>query len=121
MLSSVQINIPYELAARLGQMEFQIPKIIELGLRELSAAGQVGYKGCADIFEFLADLPEPEKIVKLRPSEYLQNRISLLLEKNRTQGLTEIEEQEWGQYQYLEHLVRIAKAKAFLKLKSREH
>ncbi len=117
MLSSVRINIPHDLAARLEQSAFQIPQIIELGLRELNASAQVGYKGCADVLEFLASLPEPEKIIELRPSEYLQSRISQLLEKNRTKGLTETEEQEWEQYQYLEHLVRIAKAKAMLKLR----
>ncbi len=40
--------------------------------------------------------------------------------KNRKEGLTETEEQEWEQYQYLEHLVRIAKAKALLKLRNCE-
>lgn len=60
---------------------------------------------------------EPEEIVKLRPSKALQARISTLLEKSRDTGLTLEENQEWEQYQYLEHLVRIAKAKAFLKLK----
>jgi len=115
MLSSVQINIPHDLAARLEQSAFQIPQIIELGLRELNASAQVGYKGFADILEFLAGLPEPEKVIELRPSEYLQSRISRLLEKNRSQGLTADEEQEWEQYQYLEHLVRMAKAKALLK------
>ncbi|RLC12739.1 MAG: hypothetical protein DRI57_17390 [Deltaproteobacteria bacterium] len=117
MLSSVQISIPHEMAARLNHLEFHIPQIIELGLRELNASAQVGYKGCADILEFLADLPEPEKIIELRPSEYLQRRISRLLEKNRIEGLTEAEEQEWEHYQYLEHLVRIAKARALLKLR----
>lgn len=52
----------------------------------------------------------------LRPSENLQAQINVLLEKNRNEGLTLAEEQQWEQYQYLEHLVRIAKAKAYLKL-----
>ncbi len=69
------------------------------------------------MLEFLAILPTPEEIVKLRPSKALQTRISNLLEKNRTAGLTTEESQEWEQYQYLEHLVRIAKAKALLKLR----
>ncbi len=119
MPSSVQFNIPQELAEKLNHREFQIPQIIELGLRELNAAAQTGYKGCADVLEFLAGLPEPDEIIALRPSDHLQDRISRLLEKNRTEGLTEAEEQEWEHYQYLEHLVRIAKAKALLKLKNR--
>lgn len=71
----------------------------------------------AEVLEFLATLPTPEEIIALRPSEALQAQISNLLEKNRTQGLTPPEEQVWEQYQYLEHLIRMAKAKAYLKLK----
>ncbi|HEY9829142.1 MAG TPA: hypothetical protein V6D26_01095 [Stenomitos sp.] len=67
--------------------------------------------------EFLATLPTPEEIIALRPSESLQAQISSLLDKNRTQGLTPTESQIWEQYQYLEHLIRMAKAKAYLKLK----
>lgn len=58
-----------------------------------------------------------EEIIALRPSKVLQARISELLEKNRATCLTPDEEQEWEHYQYLEHLVRIAKANAYLKLK----
>jgi hypothetical protein len=69
---------------------------------------------------FAQMLPTPEEIIALRPSESLQKRISTLLEKNRIAGLTLNEEQEWEQYQYLEHLVRLAKAKAHLKIKGLE-
>jgi hypothetical protein len=41
-----------------------------------------------------------------------------LLEKNSTEGLTAEEEREWGAYEYLEHVVRMAKANAALKLKA---
>jgi hypothetical protein len=39
-----------------------------------------------------------------------------LLDKQRTAGLNDEEEQQWQHYEYLEHLVRIAKANALLKL-----
>ena len=116
MLSSVKLDIPQDLAIRLLPLENQLSRILELGLRELNAVTQPGFKGAAEVLEFLAGLPTPEEIVKLHPSKTLQDRISSLLEKNRTMGLTPEENQEWEQYQYLEHLVRIAKAKAFLKL-----
>lgn len=63
----------------------------------------------------------PEEIITLRPCETLQAQIDFLLEKNRTQGLTADEEQTWQQYQYLEHMVRIAKARALIKLKQKGH
>jgi uncharacterized protein YnzC (UPF0291/DUF896 family) len=61
-----------------------------------------------------------KEILSLRPSDALQSRVRELLEKNREEGLTPAEEQEWQQYEYLEHLVRMAKARALLKQKSLE-
>jgi uncharacterized protein YnzC (UPF0291/DUF896 family) len=58
-----------------------------------------------------------KEILSLRPSDALQSRVRELLEKNREEGLTPAEEQEWQQYEYLEHLVRMAKARALLKQK----
>lgn len=40
------------------------------------------------------------------------------MEKHRESDLTDAEAQMWEQYQYLEHLIRKAKAKAYLKLKT---
>ena len=99
-------------------MADQLPKILELGLREFNATARPGFEGVAAVVELLAGLPAPEEVLGLRPSETLQSRISALLEKNRTEGLSPAEEQEWAQYEYLEHIVRMAKAKAALKLKT---
>jgi hypothetical protein len=71
----------------------------------------------AEILEFLAGLLTAEETIALRPSESLQSQISDLLEKNRTADLTPDEERLWQAYEYVEHIVRMAKAKAFLKLK----
>lgn len=113
----ITFNISEELSLRLRPLESQLPQILELGMRELNASSQPGFKGAADILEFLASLPSPEEIIAMRPSQALQNQIDTLLEKNRTSQLTPQEEQLWEQYQYLEHLIRIAKAKAYVKLK----
>ena len=117
-MSPITLNVPDELAVRLRPLEKQLPRILELGLREIAAAAQPGFVGAAQIMEFLASLPTPEETLALRPSDALQARVTALLEKNRVEGLTPDEEQEWEQYQYLEHLVRIAKAQALLKLKA---
>ena len=81
----------------------------------MNAAGQSGFQGAAELLEFLAGLPTPEETLALHPSEALQERINALLEKSRTQGLAPDEEQDLERYQYLEHLVRIAKAQALLR------
>jgi Fe2+ transport system protein B len=115
----VSLNVSDELATQLQRHdEAQLSKIFELGIRKLNAQEQLEFEGISEILEFLASLPTPEEIIALRPSESFQARISALLEKNRTEGLTPDEEQEWEQYEYLEHLVRLAKAKAHLKLQA---
>ncbi|NES19217.1 MAG: hypothetical protein F6K41_09880 [Symploca sp. SIO3E6] len=82
-----------------------------------NADTQAGFSGLAEVLEFLAHLPSPEEILALKPSEALQQYIENLLEKNRTVGLTVEEERSWQQYEYVEHLVRVAKVKALLKLR----
>lgn len=115
-MSPITLELPDDLAQRLRPVTAYLPAILEMGLRELNASTQPGFQGAAEVLEFLAGLPTPEEILALNPSETLQTRVRALLEKNRAEGLSPSEEQEWEQYQYLEHLVRIAKAKALLRL-----
>ena len=91
---------------------------LELGLRLLQANSTPGFSGETEILEFLAGLPTPEEIIKLRPSDILQARIEELLDKNRSHELTPAEQQEWERYQLLEHIIRLAKAKALGRLRS---
>ena len=114
-MSSITFQIPDDLAERLQGHEQQLAVIVELGLRELSADS--GFPGAAALLELLATLPTPQEILELRPSPELQSRIDTLLEKCRAGSLTSSEESEWDRYEYLEHLVRIAKASAQAKLR----
>lgn len=117
-MTTVTVELPRDLAQRLQPLSDRLPDILEMGLRQWQAAGQPGFQGTAEILELLATLPTPEEILALRPSEALQERVQLLLEKNREEELSPAEEQEWQQYEYLEHLVRMAKARALLKQKN---
>jgi acetoacetate decarboxylase len=111
------IDLPENLAISLQSNRKNIPEILEFGLREFKASSSIGYKNVADVMEFLANLPKPEEILAMKPSKDLQDKIGELLEKNRQEGLTEKEEQIWASYEFIEHLIRIAKAKALSKLK----
>lgn len=114
----VTLNLPDDLAAQLNAVQGQLPQILQLGLRELHASPQMGFSGIAEILEFLAGLPTPEEILALRPSPALQAQISDLLEKSRSTGLSPDEECLWQSYEYLEHVVRLAKAKAHFKIQA---
>jgi hypothetical protein len=111
------LTIPDELALRLRPVERELPQILDLGLRAWNARGEPGFSGLTDVLEKLASLPTPEEILALRPSAALQERIEELLEKSRAGDLSADEQQAWEQYQYVEHLVRLAKARAAGKAK----
>jgi hypothetical protein len=115
-VSAITLKLPDELADRLRNQEARLPEILELGLRELAAKGQQGFEGASEVLEFLAGLPTPEEILALRPSRVLQQQVDGLLEKSRSGSLTAADEDEWDRYEYLEHLVRMAKIRARQKL-----
>ena len=97
-MSPITLEVPDDLAAQLLPLAEQVPRILELGLRQLRAESQAGYAGASEVLEFLARLPTPEEILALRPSSALQARISELLEKRREGGLAPADEQEWQQF-----------------------
>lgn len=117
-MTVMTLTVPEDLAERLKRVSGQLPRVLELGLRELRAQDQAGFEGASDVFEFLAGLPSPEAVLALRPSPALEARVRYLVERNRTVGLSTDEEQEWEQYEYLEHLVRVAKANAARQVQS---
>ncbi len=114
----ITIDIPDDLASRLTPVQDQVPQILELGLREFNVTAEAGLVGLAQVLEVLASLPSPQEVLALRPSEDMQRQIDGLLEKSKGEGLSPKEELIWQQYEYIEHLVRMAKARALLKLKA---
>jgi hypothetical protein len=115
-MHAITLQVPDDLAERLRGHEPELAQILELGLRELSASQ--GFAGASALLELLATLPNPKKVLDLRPAPELQQRIDALLEKSRAGSLNSSEEAEWNGYEYLEHLVRIAKASAQAKMRT---
>ncbi|MBI1830292.1 MAG: hypothetical protein HYR84_02440 [Planctomycetes bacterium] len=113
----VTVTIGDELANQLRPYESQVETILALGIREWQARNESGYAGLNSVLEMLAAMPTPEEVLALRPTPTLQARVDFLLEKNQTFGWTDDERREWDQYQYVEHLVRLAKGSAAAKLR----
>jgi hypothetical protein len=112
------LNLPDSLALQLQSVsQEELQRVIEMGIRECSTPDPAEFRGLSEVLETLARLPSPEEVMALRPSPALEKRIGRLLEKNRTVGLNVDEEREWRHYEYVEHLVRMAKAQAALKLR----
>lgn len=116
----ITLDIPDDIAQQLQPLQEDLPQILALGIQQLNANPSTGLSGLTEILEFLAQLPSPQQILDLHLSPTLQAEIETLLEKNRTQGLNQKEQRLWQQYEFIEHLVRLAKAQALLKLQPHE-
>ncbi len=68
-------------------------------------------KAFDEIIDFLVGY-EPERILGFHPSNKTQKRVELLLEKKHNKELDSKEKSELEYYLMLEHIIRLAKARA---------
>jgi hypothetical protein len=65
-----------------------------------------------EIIEFIAAGTTPEAVVSFRPSPEAQQRLAELVEREKAGGLSLEEKAELDHFEELEHILRMAKAKA---------
>ncbi len=65
-----------------------------------------------EIVDFITSIPKNEQILAFKPSSASQIRLEELLEKKQINKLTEDENREIEQFLLIEHLMRVAKARA---------
>jgi hypothetical protein len=65
-----------------------------------------------EMIDFITSAPRPEEIISFTPSVKSQQRLEDLQFKRREEGLTEEELHELEQFIMVEHIMRMAKAKA---------
>lgn len=70
-----------------------------------------------EIIDFIA-ASNPRAVLAFRPSEEAQRRLASLIEREKTQSLLAEEKSELDHFMELEHILRMAKAKARLILAS---
>ena len=70
----------------------------------------------AELIDFIANGATPREVVDFSPSEATKARVADLLERNRMGVLSEEEKAELEDYMQLEHIMRMAKAKARLRV-----
>lgn len=114
----VTLDLPDEYSAYLPTKETEVAEVLAAGLRCWRGRRTREIHELEEVVETLAGLPSAEEVLALHPSAQLSERTTALLAKNRGEGLTEDETAEWEAIMRVEHLVRIAKAKAMMKLKA---
>lgn len=77
----------------------------------------------ADIYQHFADFIaslSPEKLLAYYAPEKMQRRVEQLIEKKKTGTLSQTEAEEMERYFALEHIVRLAKARALKLMASKQ-
>lgn len=65
-----------------------------------------------EIVDFIAAGTSPGGLVRFQPSEASKTRVADLMHREKTSGLSAEETEELNHYMQLEHLMRLAKARA---------
>jgi hypothetical protein len=65
-----------------------------------------------EIIDFIASGTTPDGIISFRPSEAVKERVAELIRREKLGQLSDEETAELNQYTQLEHIMRLAKAKA---------
>lgn len=65
-----------------------------------------------EIVNFIAAGASPQNVVAFRPSETAKERVADLIQREKTTSLSPDEKSELDHYLQLEHLMRLAKARA---------
>jgi hypothetical protein len=108
-MAQITIEVPDSLAEQLAPVRDRLPEVLAHGLEQLSPVPNEVYRY---ILDFLASNPSPEEIRAFRPAPQMQERISELLEKNRTSRLTAAESAEFDEYERIEHVIRMLKIRS---------
>jgi hypothetical protein len=87
----------------------RLAEIIELGLRDLTPSRHMLYN---EVIEFFAGGPTPRAIIAFHSSAETQHHLAELLNKNQGGTLTPEEQTELDQYENLDYLVTLVKARA---------
>ena len=72
-----------------------------------------------EIIDFIAGGTTPESVIAFQLSETAKERLQDLIEGTKTEGLSPEERKELETFLVLEHIMRMAKAKARIQIKSK--
>lgn len=126
-MATITLEVPEELAAKLEPYRPHLPALLDqilnggVGERFLVDIGVLPSRQVFDeMIAFLASGPAREQIIEYKISDTAQTRLRELLDKNREDGLTEVESAELDVFQSVDHLMAALMAKARLLQRANE-
>ncbi len=69
-------------------------------------------KAYEEVVNFIASGTSPDSVIHFQPSESVKERVATLISHEKTDGLSPEETTELNLYMQLEHIMRLAKARA---------
>jgi len=69
-------------------------------------------KAYEEVIEFIAAGTSPDRLISFKPSDVVKKRVTDLIYKEKTSGLSSDEKSELDHYMQLEHIMRLVKARA---------
>jgi hypothetical protein len=80
--------------------------------RSIMATSVKTMRAYQEVIEFIAAGTSPSSVIAFQPSEAAKQRVADLIYREKTTGLSPDEKSELDHYMQLEHLMRLAKARA---------
>ena len=108
----ITLEVSDLLGEKLQQLGDRLPEALDRVLQELTPI-EFSYQEDHQIIEILVSQPSPEVVLAIRPTPALQDRMTELLDRNKSGSLSQAENTELDRYLLLEHWVRLAKAHAY--------
>jgi hypothetical protein len=72
----------------------------------------VTMKAYEEVIEFIAAGTSPDSLINFQPSDIVKERVADLIHREKTTGLLPDDKSELEHYLQLEHIMRLAKARA---------
>lgn len=111
----ITIEVPEALAERLSTMHDPLPEVLVRGLEAFSPLPTEVYRS---VLQFLSNHPSPQDILDFKLTPTMQERVSILLTRNRAGQLTPAELAELDEYEYINRVVRKLKIRAMQELQA---
>ena len=123
-MTTITVEVPDHLATKIDSIRDRLPDLLSEALM-LSAsnngsttASLLRYPVLEEMIDFLVSGATLEQIIAFKVSAGAQERLAELLDKNREEGLSEVENAELDAYEHVDYVMSLLKARARLAARS---
>ena len=127
-MTELTLQVSDDIVAQLAPIQQQLPRLLQQIAQSVPMARSATsafppmstHPVYNEFLDFLLTAPAPQKIMDFKVSAATQSRLGELLEKNREDSLTDVEQGELDTYEQVESVMTLLKAKAHRQLKRSE-